>query len=75
MTSFTNIPERAALSRAVPIEFVAEYRGCSTYEIRRLKRLGQMPAPLKTGGRRLYWRLSDVVAWVDGMATHSEVAA
>jgi hypothetical protein len=54
MTDFKNIPERAALSRAVPIEFVADYRGCSVHEIRRLKRLGQMPAPLKTGGRR--WR-------------------
>ncbi|MGY3344680.1 MULTISPECIES: helix-turn-helix transcriptional regulator [unclassified Bradyrhizobium] len=68
MTDFKNIPEKAALSRAVPIEFVADYRGISTHEIRRLKRLGQMPAPLKTGGRRLYWRLGDIVAWVDGMA-------
>jgi predicted DNA-binding transcriptional regulator AlpA len=68
MTDLNNLPERASQSRAVDIKFVAEYRGCSTHEIRRLKRVGQMPAPLKTGGRRLYWRLGDIVAWVEGMA-------
>lgn len=68
------IPEQAALSRAVPIEFVAEYRGCSTHEIRRLKRLGKTPKPLNTGGRRLYWRLGDVVAWVNGMAEEDAAA-
>ena len=68
MTDFANIPERAAMNRAVDIDFVAEFRGCSTYEIRRLKRAGQMPAPLNTGGRRLYWRLADIVAWIEAMA-------
>jgi predicted DNA-binding transcriptional regulator AlpA len=68
MTDFASIPERAAMNRAVDIEFVAEFRGCSTHEIRRLKRTGQMPPPLRTGGRRLYWRLADIVAWVEGMA-------
>jgi predicted DNA-binding transcriptional regulator AlpA len=68
MIDLNNLPERAAKSRAVDIKFVAEYRGCSTHEIRRLKRVGQMPPPLKTGGRRLYWRLGDIVAWVEGMA-------
>jgi predicted DNA-binding transcriptional regulator AlpA len=68
MIDLNNLPERAANSRTVDIKFVAEYRGCTTHEIRRLKRVGQMPPPLKTGGRRLYWRLGDIVAWVEGMA-------
>jgi hypothetical protein len=35
MIDLNNLPERAANSRTVDIKFVAEYRGCSTHEIRR----------------------------------------
>jgi predicted DNA-binding transcriptional regulator AlpA len=57
------------------IEPTAEFVGRSVPEIRRLIRLGLFPKPLKLNGRRLSWRIGDLIDWIDSKAEQQKETA
>jgi predicted DNA-binding transcriptional regulator AlpA len=60
-----NMPEAIARRQLLNTEQTAAFVGRSVPEIRRLVPLGLFPKPLKLNGRRLSWRLGDLVDWID----------
>lgn len=52
--------------RVISEAWAAELAGVSPVHFRRLRRQGKGPRFVRLGERRLGYRLSDVVAWIDG---------
>ena len=44
---------------------VAVYLGCSERHVQDMHREGKMPRPAVTRGRRHYWSLQNLRAWID----------
>jgi predicted DNA-binding transcriptional regulator AlpA len=63
--ALNTLPESALRRRLVNTETAAEYVDRSVPEIRRLVRGGKFPKPIKLNGRRLSWRLGDLMDYVD----------
>jgi hypothetical protein len=61
MSVITQGPQK----RLRDIDWVAAFYGCSTHEIRRRKRLGLIPRPIRPGGRKLFWIESDLESDVE----------
>jgi predicted DNA-binding transcriptional regulator AlpA len=59
-------PESALRRRLVNTETAAEFIDRSVPEVRRLVRSSKFPKPIKLNGRRLSWRLGDLMDYVDG---------
>jgi predicted DNA-binding transcriptional regulator AlpA len=73
--TLNTLPEAVTRKRLLGIEPTAEFVGRSVPEIRRLIRLGLFPKPLKLNGRRLSWRLGDIVDWIDSKTEPKKTAA
>jgi predicted DNA-binding transcriptional regulator AlpA len=73
--ALASLPETVSRHRLVGIDGAAEFVGRSVPEIRRLVRLGLFPKPLKLNGRRLSWRVGDIVDWINAKATEQQTAA
>ena len=56
--------ERTLAPEAITVERLAEMLDCTPVAIRRRHARGQLPAPLETATRRLYWSTSEVREWV-----------
>ena len=62
-TTATHATESAILSRADVVSLV----GLSASSIRRRVEAGTFPGGISLGGRRVGWRRSDVVAWLEDL--------
>jgi predicted DNA-binding transcriptional regulator AlpA len=60
-----NLPVELSLQRILDTKQVAEMIGFSVPHLRRLYRGGQIPKPLQLGSRKLGWRASDLLKWLD----------
>jgi predicted DNA-binding transcriptional regulator AlpA len=47
------------------VKDAAHFVGCSLSHFRRLYALGQLPAPIRIGERRLGWRIRDLDSWIE----------
>ncbi len=74
-SAIENLPENLARRRLLNIQQTAGFVGRSVVEIRRLSMLGAFPKPLKLNGRRLSWRVGDVVDWIDSKARAEQSGA
>lgn len=56
----TIAPEQRLIGRRE----LAQKLNCSERSLDRLRENGGIPRPMKLGGRKLCWRLTDVEAWI-----------
>lgn len=56
--------ENALAPEAITVDRLAEMLDCTPVAIRRRHARGQLPAPLETATRRLYWSTSEVREWI-----------
>jgi predicted DNA-binding transcriptional regulator AlpA len=68
---FQDLPDSIARRQCVGIEGAAKFVDRSVPEIRRLVRLGLFPKPFKFNGRRLSWRMGQLVDWIDSKANEA----
>jgi predicted DNA-binding transcriptional regulator AlpA len=73
--ALNTLPDVVTRRRLLGIEPTAEFVGRSVPEIRRLIRLGLFPKPLKLNGRRLSWRIGDLIDWIDSKAEQQKETA
>jgi predicted DNA-binding transcriptional regulator AlpA len=66
--ALSNLPESVIRKRLIDIDTAAQFISRSVPEIRRLVRIGQFPKPIKLNGRRLSWRLGELLDWIDTKA-------
>jgi predicted DNA-binding transcriptional regulator AlpA len=66
--ALNSLPDSIARQRLLNTEQTAQFVGRSVPEIRRLLPLGLFPKPLKLNGRRLSWRIGDLIDWIDAKA-------
>lgn len=62
-----------AIDFFLPREEVKRQSGYSIASIYRLMAAGKFPHPVKTGGRAVRWRQSDITAWQLGLQTTDQL--
>jgi predicted DNA-binding transcriptional regulator AlpA len=66
----TALPLDIARNRILGSADAAAFLGMSVPTLRRLKRQGLVPAPLRVAHRKIGWRCGDLVDWLAAKASH-----
>jgi predicted DNA-binding transcriptional regulator AlpA len=61
----STLPDEMARRRVIPTKAAAELLGFSVPHFRRLYRTNRVPQPLIIGARKLGWRVSDLLDFVE----------
>jgi predicted DNA-binding transcriptional regulator AlpA len=70
--ALSNLPPEIARHRVIGTADSAAFAGFSTVHWRRLYKAGLAPKPVQLGGRKLGWRVGDLIDW---LASHKREAA
>ena len=65
MTTNRNAPERAAAQRLLSAREISARLTLSRSTLHRYRQDGSFPQPVRIGVRRIAWRESDVLRWLD----------
>jgi predicted DNA-binding transcriptional regulator AlpA len=69
------LPPEIARQRVVDEKTAAEFIGLSAVTLERLRKLGTAPRHVRLSERRLGYRISDLLSWVDQRAGETQPAA
>jgi len=67
ITKLTDLPEAIIRKKLINSAVAAELRGVTVHELRRLKKAGEFPTPMKPGGHACFWQLGDVLDHIEDL--------
>ncbi|QEL21696.1 hypothetical protein FQV39_03200 [Bosea sp. F3-2] len=68
MSVLDRLPAEIARKRVLPSETAAEFCGQTIENWRKLRQQGKLPAPITLGGKKLGWRIGDLIDFIDAKA-------
>lgn len=63
--AFDQFPAEIARKRVLPTEKAAEFCGQSLANWRKLRTEKKLPQAIRVGGKKLGWRVGDLIDWLD----------
>lgn len=63
------LPPEIARKRVLPTELAAEFCGQTVWNWRKLRASNKLPNAIRLGGKRLGWRVGDLIDWLDQQAS------
>ncbi|MBN9438235.1 hypothetical protein [Bosea sp. (in: a-proteobacteria)] len=69
MSALDRLPAEIARKRVLPSVTAAEFCGQTIENWRKLRQKGKLPAPIRLGGKKLGWRIGDLIDWLDRQAS------
>lgn len=66
---FNRLPAEIARKRVLPADKSAEFCGQTLANWRKLRSENKLPGAIRLGGKKLGWRIGDLIDWLDQQAS------
>jgi predicted DNA-binding transcriptional regulator AlpA len=74
MSPLESLPPDISRHRILDTKSACAFVGVSVANWRRLRTLGQAPAPIRIGSKKQGYRLGDLIDWIEARAESAEAA-